>query len=98
MTGHHQAPARGAGARLRVMQATPDGDAIDPSLLAACQILQDTHAPLTSISVSGRLPSPELGPAQVLATAERLAAEYGLVIELRLDGAAYELHLRRRAS
>jgi hypothetical protein len=33
----------------------------------------------------------------VVSTAERLAVEYGLVVDLRLDGANYEVQFHRRA-
>jgi hypothetical protein len=33
-----------------------------------------------------------------MAEAERLALEYGLAVELRLDGANYEVRFHRRAS
>lgn len=79
-----------------------DGSHVPPqavaSLQAACEILRDAREPLTSISISGRLPDPSLGAMLVLSAAERLAVEYGLAVDLRLDGAAYEVHFHRRAS
>jgi cytosine/adenosine deaminase-related metal-dependent hydrolase len=98
MTGHRETPASGVERTLRVV----DGSHVPPqavaSLQAACEILRDVREPLTSISVSGRLPDPALDALPVLAAAERLAAEYGLAVDLHLDGAAYEVHFHRRAS
>jgi len=98
MTGHRETPASGSERTLRVV----DGAHVPPralaSLQAACEILRDAREPLTSISVSGRIPDAEVGALPVLSAAERLAVEFGLAVELHLDGAAYEVHFHRRAS
>lgn len=66
--------------------------------MAACDVLNDARQPLTSVSVSGRVPAHGGNALSLLATAERLAAEYGFVVDLRVDGAAYEIRFHRRAS
>ena len=98
MPGHRETPETGAGRTLRVV----DGSHVPPqalaSLQAACDMLHDIREPLTSISVSGRLADDDVGALPVLSAAERLAAEYGLAVELRLDGVEYEVRFHRRAS
>ena len=98
MTGHREPPGSASAPTLRVV----DGSHVPPralaSLQAACEILRDAREPLTSISVSGRLADADVGAMPVLSAAERLAVEYGLAVDLRLDGAAYEVHFHRRAS
>jgi hypothetical protein len=98
MTGHRETPESGVDRTLRVVDASHVPPPALASLQAACEILRDAREPLTSISVSGRLPDPSVGAMPVLSAAERLAVEYGLAVDLRLDGSAYEVHFRRRAS
>jgi hypothetical protein len=97
MAGYREAPESGAEPRLRVVDASHVPSQTVASLQAACEMLRDSPEPLTSISISGRLRNPDVGAMPVVSAAERLAAEYGLAVELRLDGAAYEVHLHRRA-
>jgi hypothetical protein len=98
MTGHRETPESGADRTLRVVDASHVPPQALASLQAACEILRDAREPLTSISVSGRLLDADAGAMPVLSAAERLAVEYGLAVDLRLDGAAYEVHFHRRAS
>ncbi|MDQ5841240.1 MAG: hypothetical protein AABM41_01535 [Chloroflexota bacterium] len=98
MTGHQETPESGVERKLRVVDDTHVPLQALASLQAACEILRDAREPLTSISVSGRLPDAAVGAMPVLSAAERLAVEYGLAVDLRLDGAAYEVHFHRRAS
>jgi len=98
MTGHRETPGSGLERPLRVVDDSHAPPQALASLQAACEILRDVREPLNSISVSGRLLDPDLDARSVLATAERLAVEYGLAVDLRLDGAAYEVHFHRRAS
>lgn len=98
MTGHRGTPESGAGRPLRLVDASHVPPQALASLQAACEILRDAREPLTSISVSGRIPNVDVGALSVLSAAERLAVEYGLAVDLRLDGAAYEVHFHRRAS
>lgn len=65
---------------------------------AACELLLDPQEPLTSISVSGSLLGISGVALSVMAEAERLAVGYGLAVELRLNGANYEVRFHRRAS
>jgi len=98
MTGHRETPESGVERTLRVVDDTHVPPQALASLQAACEILRDAREPLTSISVSGRIQDAEVGVMPVLAAAERLGVEYGLAVDLRLDGAAYEVHFHRRAS
>lgn len=96
MTGHREAPESGVEPRLRVVDASHVPFQTLASLQAACELLRDADEPLTSISVSGRLRDPDIGAMPVAAAAERLGVEYGLAVDLRLDGAAYEVRFHRR--
>jgi hypothetical protein len=98
MTGHRESPAADRERMLRVVDASHLPPQALVSLQAACEILRDSDEPLTSISVSGRLRDTDVGAMPVVSVAERLAVEYGLVVDLRLDGDAYEVHFHRRAS
>jgi len=98
MTGHQGTPESAIERTLRVVDDTHVPPQALASLQAACEILRDARELLTSISVSGRLPDADVGAMPVLSAAERLAVEYGLAVDLRLDGAAYEVHFHRRAS
>jgi len=98
MTGHRDTPECGVERTLRVVDASLVEPQALASLQAACEILLDVREPLTSISVSGRLADADVGAMPVLSAAERLAVEYDLAVDLRLDGAAYEVHFHRRAS
>ena len=98
MTGHRETPEPGAERSLRIVDDSHVRPQAHASLLAACEILLDVQEPLTSISVSGRLPDAAVDAMPVLAEAERLALEYGFAVELRLDGANYEVQFYRRAS
>ena len=98
MTGNRGTPESGVGRPLRLVDASHVPPQALASLQAACEILRDAREPLTSISVSGRIPNVDVGALPVLSAAERLAVEYGLAVDLRLDGAAYEVHFHRRAS
>jgi hypothetical protein len=98
MTGYREAPESGVEPRLRVVDASHVPSQALRSLQAACELLRESDEPLTSISISGRLRDPDIGAMPVAAAAERLAADYGLAVGLRLDGAAYEVHFHRRAS
>ena len=98
MTGHREAPGSGVEPRLRVVDASHIPSQTLASLQAACEILRDSPEPLTSISVSGRVRDPDVGAMPVAAAAERLALEYRLAVELRLDGATYEVRFHRRSS
>ncbi|MGH2484018.1 MAG: hypothetical protein ACRDE9_06155, partial [Candidatus Limnocylindria bacterium] len=98
MTGHRETPASGVERTLRVVDASHVPPQALASLRAACEMLHDIREPLTSISVSGRIADDEVGALPVLSAAEQMADEYGLIVELRLDGADYEVQFRRRAS
>jgi hypothetical protein len=98
MTGHRETPASGSERTLRVVDDTHVAPQALASLQAACEILRDAREPLTSISVSGHIQDADVGAMPVLSAAERLAVEYGLAVDLHLDGAAYEVHFHRRAS
>lgn len=97
MTGHRETPASGSERTLRVVDGAQVPTRALASLQAACEILRDAREPLTSISVSGQIQDADAGAMPVLSAAERLAVEYGLAVDLRLDGAAYEVHFHRRA-
>jgi hypothetical protein len=97
MTGHRGAPESGVERTLQVVDDSHIPPQALASLRAACEILRDSDEPLTSISVSGRLRDTDIGAMPVVSTAERLAVEYGLVVDLRLDGANYEVQFHRRA-
>jgi hypothetical protein len=98
MTGHRGAPESGVEPRLRIVDASHLPSQTLASLQAACDLLRDSDEPLTSISLSGRLRDPDVGAMPVAAAAERLAVEYGLAVELRLDGEVYEVRFHRRTS
>lgn len=98
MTGHRESPAPDRERTLQVVDASHNPPPALASLRAACEILRDSDEPLTSISVSGRLRDTDIGAMPVAAAAEQLAVEYGLAVELRLDGAAYEVRFHRRTS
>ncbi len=98
MAGFREAPGSGVEPRLRVVDDSHVPPQALAALRAACEILRDSDEPLTSISVSGRLRNTDLGAMPIVSAAERLAVEHGLVVDLRLDGAAYEVHFHRRAS
>jgi hypothetical protein len=98
MTGRREAPEKGAERTLRVVDDSHMPPQAQASLLAACEMLLDPQESLTSISVSGRLQDAAGDALPVMAEAERLALEYGLAVELRLDGANYEVRFHRRAS
>lgn len=97
MTGHRESPAPHRERTLQIVDASHIPPQALASLRAACEILRDSDEPLTSISVSGRLRDTDIGVMPVVSTAERLAVEYGLVVDLRLDGANYEVQFHRRA-
>lgn len=97
MTGHRESPAPDRERTLQVVDASHIPPQALASLRAACEILRDSDEPLTSISVRGRLRDTDMGAMPVVSAAERLVVEYGLVVDLRLDGANYEVQFHRRA-
>ena len=65
------------------------------SLRAACELLGGAGSAIRNVSVSGHLPDPGEGTLPVLAIAQRLAAEYGLVLQVRLDTRRFEVLFSR---
>ncbi len=65
------------------------------SLRAACELLGAAGSGIRNVSVSGLLPDPDEGTLPVLAIAQRLATEYGLAVQVRLEAGRFEVLFRR---
>jgi hypothetical protein len=65
------------------------------TLRAACELLGAAESGIGTVSLTGRLPSPEDGTLPVLAIAQRLAAEYRLAVQVNLDASWFQVLLRR---
>ena len=65
------------------------------SLRAACELLGSAGSGIRNVSVSGLLPDPDEGTLPVLAIAQRLATEYGLALQVRLDAGRFEVLFSR---
>lgn len=65
------------------------------SLRAACEMLGAAGSGIRNVSVSGLLPDPDQGTLPVLAIAQRLAAEYGLALQVRLHAGRFEVLFSR---
>jgi hypothetical protein len=65
------------------------------SLRAACELLGAPGSGITNVSLSGHLPEPDEGALPVLAIAQRLATEYGLAVQVRLEARRFEVLFRR---
>lgn len=60
------------------------------SMRAACEVLRVSAGGVTAVSLRGRVPEGHRAVLPLLSAAERLAAEYGYVLNLRLDGQTFE--------
>jgi hypothetical protein len=65
------------------------------SLRAACELLDAAGSSIRNVSVSGHLPEPDEGTLPVLAIAQRLATEYGLAVQVKLEAGRFEVLFRR---
>jgi len=77
----------GAGASVRTIT----------SLRAACGALAAGSARISAVSVSGCLSEDEVA-LPMLAAAERLAAEYGYAVVMRLNGRSFQVRFTRDLS
>jgi hypothetical protein len=85
-------------ASIDVMLSLIDGGAAahtTSSLRAACELLGAAGSGISNVSVSGRLPEPDEGTLPVLAIAQRLATEYRLAVQVRLEAGRFEVLFRR---
>jgi hypothetical protein len=65
------------------------------SLRAACELLGAAGSGIRNVSVSGLLPDSHDGTLPVMAIAQRLATEYGLAVQVRLEAGRFEVLFRR---
>jgi hypothetical protein len=65
------------------------------SFRAACELLGAAGSGIRNVSVSGLLPDPDEGTLPVLAIAQRLATEYGLALQVRLNTGHFEVLFSR---
>ena len=65
------------------------------SLRAACELLTAAGSGISNVSVSGRLPDADEGTLPVLAIAQRVATEYGLAVQVKLEAGHFEVLFRR---
>jgi hypothetical protein len=65
------------------------------SIRAACELLSAAGSGIRNVSVSGHLPEPDEGTLPVLAIAQRLATEYGLAVQVKLEAGRFEVLFRR---
>jgi hypothetical protein len=68
------------------------------SLRAACEALRAGSSRVSAVSVSGRLPAVDGAALPVLSAAERLAAEFGCAVTMRLDGGTFQVRFTRSAA
>ncbi|HEX7172741.1 MAG TPA: hypothetical protein VF365_09070 [Candidatus Limnocylindria bacterium] len=67
------------------------------SLRAACGALAAGSSRISAVSVSGCLAEDEVA-LPILSAAERLAAEYGYAVVMRLDGRRFQVRFARGAT
>lgn len=65
------------------------------SLRAACEALQAGEANVSAVSVSGRLPAARGSALPLLSSAERLAAEFGCGVIVRLERGGFDVRFSR---